>query len=389
MPLLFILGLAGFASACSLRATDPMLTLMADDLSVSLQQAALLTSCFAVPYALMQLILGPVGDAVGKTRLIRVVLGLLTLGQALSAIAPDYHWLVIGRVLTGSVSGGIIPVAMAVIGDRVALEERQISIGRFLLGVILGQMGGAFLAGHLANSLGWRGVFAILAAIAALAFALSLRSLRGDPPATRPSFATAMNGYRAVFSNPAAISVYGLVCLEGMLIFAAMPFLGVSLTRIAGALPENAGNVLAIWAMGGVIYSLAVRRLVRQLGLWRMMQLGGLLAGLALIACAPALPWPAVAAIFLINGFGYYMIHNTLQTQATELAPSARGSALALFSCALFLGQGLGPLVAGGVAAQFGYGAMFITLGGPLILLGFIGAPRLRHLQARAQTGKS
>ena len=41
-----------------------------------------------------------------------------------------------------------------------------------------------------------------------------------------------------------------------------------------------------------------------------------------------------------VAGISFYMLHNSLQTEATELAPSARGSAVALFACGFFIGQG-------------------------------------------------
>ena len=78
MPFIFILGLAGFASALSLRSADPLLPVLALDLDITLREAALLASAYTLPYAIMQLVLGPVGDAIGKTRLIRISLTVLT-----------------------------------------------------------------------------------------------------------------------------------------------------------------------------------------------------------------------------------------------------------------------------------------------------------------------
>lgn len=125
MNLILTLGLAAFASAFSLRTTDPMLTVIAADLGVGVAEAALLASAYTLPYAAMQLILGPVGDAIGKTRLIRLSLVVLTVGVAFSAVAPDYGTVLAARVLAGGFAGGIIPAAMALIGDRVAYTERS------------------------------------------------------------------------------------------------------------------------------------------------------------------------------------------------------------------------------------------------------------------------
>jgi MFS family permease len=64
------------------------------------------------------------------------------------------------------------------------------------------------------------------------------------------------------------------------------------------------------------------------------------------------------------------MIHNSLQTEATELAPAARGSAVALFACALFLGQGAGPLVFGPLSVRFGVVPVFLAMALAFAVLG-------------------
>ncbi|MBU0829442.1 MAG: MFS transporter, partial [Gammaproteobacteria bacterium] len=66
-------------------------------------------------------------------------------------------------------------------------------------------------------------------------------------------------------------------------------------------------------------------------------------AGLLALAWAPAVAW-AVLGCFCA-GLGFYMLHNTLQVQATQMAPEARGTAVTLFACLLFLGQSAGVLV--------------------------------------------
>jgi predicted MFS family arabinose efflux permease len=110
-----------------------------------------------------------------------------------------------------------------------------------------------------------------------------------------------------------------------------------------------------------------------------MMSLGGLVIGLTYLAVAAAPSWPLVALAFLVAGFGYYMLHNTLQTQATELAPGARGSAVALFAASLFLGQGLGPVLYGPVAPMSGYPALFVGAGLLTMLLGVVAVRLIRR----------
>ncbi|MEX2631911.1 MAG: MFS transporter [Tistlia sp.] len=380
MRLILLLGLAGFASAFSLRTSDPMLTLIGADLGVSLREAALLASAYTLPYALMQVVLGPVGDALGKSRLVRLALAVAAVGLALSAVAPSYETVMAARVLAGAFAGGIIPTSMALIGDRVPYGVRQIAISRFLLAVILGQVCGSAAAGVLAEPLGWRAVFALSAGLTALICAATAFGLRGErEPRTPLSFADARSRYASVLANPVSLLVFATVAAEGLLIFGVFPFVAPMLAArgLGGAF--EAGLILVAFAVGGVFYSLTVRRLLALLSQWRMMQAGGLLCGLCYLVVALPVPWLLVALVFLVAGFGFYMLHNTMQTQATELAPTARGSAVALFAAAFFLGQGLGPVLYGPFVVEAGFAPLFLGVGLLVAGLGFASVKLIRR----------
>ncbi len=70
-------------------------------------------------------------------------------------------------------------------------------------------------------------------------------------------------------------------------------------------------------------------------------------------------------------GLGFYMMHSTLQTQATELAPETRGTAVSLFAFNLFIGQGIGAAAFGRIVDNFGYVPCFIIAGLAIALLSF------------------
>src|SRR5262249_54591953 len=70
--------------------------------------------------------------------------------------------------------------------------------------------------------------------------------------------------------------------------------------------------------------------------------LGGVVLFLCFGALAMAPVWEACAPLIMALGLGYYMLHNTLQTRATEMAPEARAAAVSAFAFSFFLGQALG-----------------------------------------------
>ena len=102
------------------------MTVVASDFSISVQQAALLVSAYGLPYAAMQPVLGPIGDAYSKARLIKMLV-ITTVSTAIASVAPNYTTLMVSRMIAGIVAGGIFPVGLALIGDRTALAERQVA----------------------------------------------------------------------------------------------------------------------------------------------------------------------------------------------------------------------------------------------------------------------
>jgi len=373
--LILVLCFAAFAGSISYRSLDPMLTMVASDFGISVRQAALLVSAYGLPYALTQPILGPIGDAYSKARLIKICLGVLAGSVALAAIAPSFSVLMVSRVIAGIVSGGIFPVGLALIGDRTTIEERQIAASRFLVASIFGQMFGATVSGVIANFFGWRVVFAVVAVLTSLSWVIVYRFLDSKNDKTRRlTVRGAIDGYRTVLANRSSLIVFGVVMGEGVLYFCVFPFVGAMLIARGSGGPVAAGVALAGFAVGGVIYGTVVRYMIATLGQWNMMRVGAGMAGLAFLAVAAPLGPVGIALLFMVAGFGFYMMHNTLQTRATELAPSARGSTFALFSAALFLGQGIGPIFAGVVVNTLGFSELFIVTGALVATLGFVAA---------------
>ena len=380
MGLILVLCFAAFAGSISYRSFDPIITTVASDFGVSVQQAALLVSAYGLPYAAMQPVLGPVGDAYSKARLIKICLAVTTLSTAIACLAPNYTTLMASRIIAGIVAGGIFPVGLALIGDRTAMAERQVATSRYLVASIFGQMFGATVAGVIAAYFGWRAVFGVVTAIAVCSCGVVFRYLdTGSDVTRRFTLSGAIEGYRAVLGNRGSYVVLGAVLGEGMFFFCIFPFVGAMLLERGAGGPIAAGVALAGFAVGGVIYGAVVRFMLRALGQWNMLRVGGLMAGFSYFIAAVPMGPVGVALAFVIAGFGFYMMHNTLQTQATELAPGARASTFALFSASMFLGQGIGPVFAGVASNLLGFQLLFVSVGALVALLGLTAAWLLRR----------
>jgi MFS transporter, DHA1 family, inner membrane transport protein len=345
--LILILAVSGFASSFGMRIADPLVAEIARDLATDPRTIALMATAFALPYAFIQPVLGPVSDAVGKERIIKVCLAILAVAIAGSALARDPGTLLALRILAGVSAGGIIPASLALIGDRVALEGRHLAISRFLVAIILGQLSGASVSGLIAQLVSWRGVFVLAGGVTAAALVLFLRSAPPAPPPSRFSPKLALERYRAILANPRARALFAFVFVEGIAVFGIFPYVAPILEGRQAGGPFEAGLAISSFAVGGLVYSAMVAFLLRFLGLRWMLAVGGACAALALLVLGLPLPWWVYGAAMAVLGTGFYMMHNSFQTQVTEVMPSARASAVALHAFSYFGGQSLGPVLVG------------------------------------------
>jgi predicted MFS family arabinose efflux permease len=345
--LILILATSGFASSFSGRAVEPMVGVIARDLSSTPQTIALLSAAFALPYAFIQPVLGPVGDALGKERVMKVALAVLFLALACSIFAPDAATLFTLRIIAGAAAGGSIPLSLALIGDRVAMAQRQVALSRYMVAVIFGQLTGSSLAGLLAEWIGWRGVFTLSTIMVALALTATLIGFKGAMSGGQFDLRSALLRYRDILSNPRALTLFSLVFVEAIAIFGIFPYVAPLLEERGGGGAAEAGFALGGFAIGGLVYSALVAWMLKRLGIGRILVGGGFSAGAALVLLGLGGDWKLDAAAMLFLGLGFYMLHNTFQAQVTEVAPGARASAVALHAFSFFCGQALGVVLMG------------------------------------------
>ena len=365
MSLLLILGCSVFVSSLAIRLVEPIVPTLAQDLATTEANISILVSAYAAPYALVQLILGPVSDQVGKARVIVICLFMLTLATAMAATAESIEMIFVARVLGGLAGGGIVPIAIALVGDLVPVAQRQTALSKIMVGMLCAGLVGTAGTGLLATLIGWRGVFVAAAAFSAIVAVIALTAFRNHSSSrarrdVRIGLGNLFQGYAQTFTNPLAYVCFGAVFVEGALVIGLLPFIATMLAaRDAGGVAE-AGIVLAGISIGGLLYTRFGERLtIRIGGTANLIRFGALLVALGFFGVAGQMSWPLEMAAFVVLGIGYYSIHISLQTLATELAPDFRGAAVALFAFCYFIGMAVGPI--------FYAGAFYIAPPAPVI----------------------
>ena len=351
-----LLGLAGFASMASMRICDPMLVVLGQEFQVTTGDASAVVSVFAVVYGVLQLFYGPLGERFGKLRVVSLAVLACALFSAVTALSTNLPMLVIMRGFMGAAAAGIIPLSMAWVGDQVPYERRQETLAKLMSATVLGMMSGLWFGGFAADTVGWRGAFVLLAAMFGVAAMLLLRRLRQQAkreaqlqtqsvPVAAPGLWAAFRLTGQLLGTPRVRWVLGVTAAEGALVFGALAFMPTHLHQQFGLSVVAAGSVMMVYGVGGLLYSQMARRWLAWLGERGLVRTGAALVAVGLLVLAwGSGVWLGMLAC-LMTGLGFYMLHNTLQVQATQMAPAARGSAVTLFACSLFFGQSTGVLI--------------------------------------------
>jgi predicted MFS family arabinose efflux permease len=170
------------------------------------------------------------------------------------------------------------------------------------------------------------------------------------------------------------------VAIEGVFLLGPMAYFPAFLHARHGLSLSAASALIALYAVGGLVYAMTAKRIVRTFGERRMVLAGGILMGAAFLGLWLSPWWITAGPLALVLGFGTYLYHNTLQTNATQMAPTVRGTAVALFAFSLFVGQAIGVSLSGYALDRLGFAPLLLV---PAFVLAAAGAWLARAMGAR------
>lgn len=389
-----LLSLATFSSMVAQRICDPMLPQLSLDFSASLAQAARVVSMFAVIYGVAQLLWGPLGDRLGKFRVVAWTTLACAVGSVLCAVALSLDALVAARMLVALAAAAIIPLSLAWVGDSVPYAQRQELLARLGLGTTLGIVAGQVAGGLITDALGWRWAFVFLTLLFGASGALLLVDGRRSgamqaglqPPSgsgdsdrdTRSARPGIGSQARQILSLPWPRVVVLVALIEGATGFGVLAIWPSHLNLHHGLSLGASGSIVALYGLGAVAYMLSARHLIPRLGERGLTLTGTSTVGACALVFALTPNWMLALPAAFVAGFGFFMFHNTMQANATQMAPHARGTGVSMFAAALFMGQSLGVVGATQLAQQLDTGPVIAMGGVGVTLLGAFFAWRMR-----------
>lgn len=326
-----------------------LLNILAADFGISIARAGLLQVASGLMVGIGAPLIAWLTSGIDRRLLLVFSLGLYAVGHVAAAMAPSFEVLLIVRTVAIAAAAIFTPQAAATLGLLLPPEKRASAISFIFIGWSMASVIGIPAGSLLAEWLGWRGAFAgmgVLSAIAALAVGVSLRGgLMAQP--------IRLSSWLSVFSSP-ALAVIMLVTLFSMSgQFASMSYLAPYMRQGFDAGPAGIATAFAIIGAGGVIGNYVASRVVSRLGADAcvLVALMLLVAGMTIVALGYGIYWVAMAGAFLW-GLGSFSSNSVQQSRLVAAMPALAAATVALNTSAVYLGQSLGAAAGGLVIAQ-------------------------------------
>lgn len=328
----------------------PLIPRLAVVFGVSDQKIGLIIPAYLIPYGVATLFYGLLSDYLGRWRIMRASLLAFILFTLLTATAQSASQMLLWRLLTGLTASGVVPLALALMGDLFPYERRGRPLG-WLFGAMAGGAAfGATVGAILASFVGWQMLFVGVSIMGAAVFAFLLRyrllfTARSVGPL--PSLREVFIGYWSLLVVRRGLRTYGYVLWNGIFHGGVYAWLGVYLARRHGLHEAGIGLALLGYGVPGFLFGPIIGRAADRWGRSWLVPLGlgiGAVAAAMLIPHIPLVVAPVAAATLSL---GYDMTQPLLGGIVTDLDEKRRGQAMGLNVFMLFVGFGLGSLLFG------------------------------------------
>ncbi|WP_042421182.1 MFS transporter [Streptacidiphilus anmyonensis] len=355
MPLaLLALAIGAFGIGTTEFGVMGLLPQIAGSYGVSIPTAGLLVTGYALGVVLGAPLMTVLGTRTSRKTMLMLLMGLFTVGNLLSALAPTFPLMLAGRIVTSLAHGAFFGIGAVVAADLVAPSKKAGAIATMFTGLTVANIVGVPLGTFVGQAVGWRTTFG---AVAALGVVGLLGIARLVPALPRPEGAH-LRRELAAFRNTQVVLAMAMTVLGFGGVFAAITYIAPMMTHVAGYSDGAVTGLLVLFGIGMFLGNLlggryADRRLMAML----CTTLGGLAVVLALFTVTAHSKVLAAATVLLIGALGFATVP-PLQKRVLDQAHGAPTLASAVNIGAFNLGNALAAWLGGLViTAGLGYTA--------------------------------
>jgi predicted MFS family arabinose efflux permease len=361
----------------------PILPRLAQVFDTRVGLIGLAVPAYLVPYGVTSLVWGPLADRIGRRPVIIVCLVAFAGLTAATATATGASAFILWRAAAGLAASGVIPAAVALIGDVVPYNKRGHALG-WLFGGMAGGMAVGSTAGALAEPVvGWATLFLIVAAAAAFAVVIVARTVPARPRLVGSEpYRAVVRGYLDLLRDSRARGAYSYVGFNAVLHSGIYTWLGLYLHQRFGLGPIGIGLALLGYGFPGFLLGPVIGRMADRFGRARLIPTGLAIGAIIAFGLATPAPLAVVAVLVTVLSLGYDLTQPLLAGIVTDL-PARNGQAVALMAVTLFSGFGIGSLLFQ-AALRHGFVVALSIFGAAALLAAALAVPTFAGERARA-----
>ncbi|MFB7861411.1 MFS transporter [Streptomyces sp. NPDC056069] len=247
MPLaLLALAIGAFGIGTTEFVIMGVLPQVAGDFGVSIPTAGWLVTGYALGVVLGAPLLTVLGTKVSRKKMLMFLMGLFVVGNALSAFAPSFGLMLVGRVVASLAHGAFFGIGSVVAADLVAPEKKASAISLMFMGLTVANIVGVPGGTYIGQAIGWRVTFLLVAALGVLGLLGVARLVpeTGRPPAAR------ISAEFAAFRNVQVWLAMAMTVLGYGGVFAAITYITPMMTEVAGYTEGAVTWLLVLFGVG-------------------------------------------------------------------------------------------------------------------------------------------
>jgi MFS transporter, DHA1 family, inner membrane transport protein len=352
MPIaLFALTISAFAIGTTEFVIVGLIPTIANDLNVSLPNAGLLVSLYALGVAIGAPVLTALTGKWNRKNLLLALMLLFTIGNVVAYFSPNYESLIIARIITGLAHGVFFSIGSTIATSLVSKDKEASAIAIMFTGLTVALVTGVPLGTFIGQEFGWRFTFL---AVSALGFISLLGSLILIPKDLKQGKPTKISQQLSVLVNPRLVLVYLITALGYGGTFIAFTFLVPILEQVTGFNSKVISIILLVYGVSVAIGNIWGGKLADKLGsiqaLYRVFT--GLAIVLLIFTFTATNPYLAVATILVwgvfafgnVPGLQVYVVQ-LAQQHAPHAVDTASGLNIAAFNVGIAFGAWAGGLI--------------------------------------------
>lgn len=327
---------------------------IAAEFGISVSTAGYMATSYALGVFVGAPLLIILGARVPQKAMLVSLMGFFIAGNLLTALAPNFSWALIGRVVTSLTHGAFIGIGSILAADLVAPNRRTSAIAFMFTGMTVANLVGIPAGTWLGQVVSWRATFLVITVIGVVAMlavaVLVPKGKQHEVPSLRREL--------AAFLDVQVLIAMGITVLGPAAFFTAITYIAPMMTELAGYTDHGVTGILFLFGLGLFVGNLLGGKLADRA---LMPLLYATLAGQALVLFVFFFVVESRVAsalcVLLMAGFGFATV-SPIQRLVMDKARAAGAPNLAAsVNIGLFnLGNAIGAWLGGwAIARGFGY----------------------------------